>query len=110
MAKVTRCGNFAEAAFQERTTSNILQGERGLSNFRSQMEQPNKLPADSIANLRKLTHDLSNSLETILQAAYLLGEVQLDGPQKKWARMIDAAARDAARINREIRAILKSQS
>jgi len=74
------------------------------------MEQPSTLPADSIANLRKLAHDLSNSLETILQAAYLLGEVQLDGPQKKWARMIDTAARDAARINREIRAILKSQS
>ena len=74
------------------------------------MEPPSKLPADSIANLRKLAHELSNSLETILQAAYLLGEVQLDGPQKKWARMIDTAARDAARINREIRAILKSQS
>ena len=29
---------------------------------------------------------------------------------KKWAQDIDAAARDAARINREIRQILKSQS
>lgn len=73
------------------------------------MDNSSKLPADVVANLRTLAHDLSNSLETILQAAYLLGEAELDGKEKKWARMIDAAARDAARINGEIREILKSQ-
>jgi hypothetical protein len=73
------------------------------------MENSSKLPAEVIANLRTLVHDLSNSLETILQAAYLLGEAEPEGKDKKWARMIDAAARDAARINREIRGILRSQ-
>jgi len=52
---------------------------------------------------------LSNSLDTVLQAAYLLQEAKLDGKNKKWAQTIDAAARNAARINREINAILKSQ-
>ena len=74
------------------------------------MENSSKLPLDVIANLRMLAHDLSNSLETILQAAYLLGESNLEGNRKKWAQMIDSAARDAARVNREIRQILKSQS
>jgi len=74
------------------------------------MEHSSKLPVDVIANLRTLAHDLSNSLETILQASYLLAEAEPEGNRKKWARMIDAAARDAARINREIRQILKSQS
>ena len=45
-----------------------------------------------------------------LQAAYLLQEAKLDGKNKKWAQAIDTAARDAARINREIRKILNSQS
>jgi len=67
-------------------------------------------PADVIANLRALAHDLSNSLETVLQAAYLLQEPKLDGKNKKWAQAIDTAAHDAARINREIRKILNSQS
>jgi signal transduction histidine kinase len=67
-------------------------------------------PADVIANLRALAHDLSNSLETVLQAAYLLQEAKLDGKSKKWAQAIDTAAHDAARINREIRKILNSQS
>jgi signal transduction histidine kinase len=74
------------------------------------MENPSPLPSEVIAKLRMLAHDLSNSLETILQAAYLLGEVEAEGNRKKWAQMIDASARDAARINREIRQILKAQS
>jgi signal transduction histidine kinase len=67
-------------------------------------------PADVVANLRALAHDLSNSLETVLQAAYLLQEAKLDSKNKKWAQAIDTAARDAARINREIRKILNSES
>jgi len=74
------------------------------------MEETNKLDGDVITNLRMLAHDLSNSLETILQAAYLLGEAEPEGNRKKWTHMIDEAARDAARINREIRQILKRQS
>jgi hypothetical protein len=74
------------------------------------MENSTKLPADVVANLRMLAHDLSNSLETILQASYLLGEAEIDGNRKKWARMIEAASREAARINREIRQVLKTQS
>jgi hypothetical protein len=74
------------------------------------MKNSSKLPADVIANLRALAHDLSNALETILQASYLLGEAEPEGNRKKWARMIDAAARDAARVNLEIRQILKQES
>ena len=73
------------------------------------MENPTK-PPDLVANLRSLAHELSNSLETILQAAYLLQEAKLDGKNKRWAQAVDAAARDAARINREIRKILNSES
>jgi len=74
------------------------------------MEDSSKLPADAIVNLRKLAHDLSNSLETILQASYLLGQAEIEGNRKKWAQMIEAGARDAAGINREIREILKASS
>ena len=65
---------------------------------------------EATTHLRSLSHDLSNSIETILQAAYLLGQAKLDSNSKKWTNLIDSAAQDAARINREIRAILKSQS
>ena len=66
-------------------------------------------PGDVVANLRALAHDLSNSLETVLQAAYLLQAAKLDGQNKKWAQMIDAPrAMPPASIG-EIRKILNSQ-
>jgi len=73
-------------------------------------ENSRKLPKELTLQLRSRAHDLSNSLETILQASYLLSQAKLDGNLKKWASLIDTAAQDAARINREIRDILKSNS
>jgi hypothetical protein len=50
------------------------------------MEDSSELPDDVIVRLRAKAHDLSNSLETILQAVYLLGEAHLEGKQKRWHR------------------------
>jgi signal transduction histidine kinase len=69
-----------------------------------------KLPGEVTSHLRTLAHDLSNSIETILQAAYLLKQAKLEANGGKWVQLIDNAAQDAARINREIREILRSQS
>ena len=74
------------------------------------MEHSRKTPPDIVEHLGILSHDLSNSLETILQAAYLLQEAKLEGTHKKWAQMIDNAARDATHTNREIRKILEKRS
>ena len=74
-----------------------------------QMEQT-KIPLDISKELRTLAHDLSNSIEMIMQAAYLLNQGKLDDTSKKWAEMIDNGARDAAKINRDIRDVLRSRS
>lgn len=68
------------------------------------------MTTDVTMKLRSLAHDLSNSIETIMQASYLLAQGQLDDTSKKWLELIDNATRDAARINREIREILRAQS
>ena len=44
-----------------------------------------------------------------MQASYLLGQAKLDDANKRWLELVDNAARDAARINRDIREILRSQ-
>jgi signal transduction histidine kinase len=71
---------------------------------------PDKMPVEVNRRLRSLAHDLSNSIETIMQACYLLGQAPLDDTNKKWLSLVDQAARDAARINRDIREILRGQS
>jgi len=69
-----------------------------------------KIPPEVSSKLRSLAHDLSNAIETVMQAGYLLGQAKLDGDTKKWVALIDTASRDAARINREIRDILRANS
>jgi hypothetical protein len=73
------------------------------------MESSSKMPTDTTTKLRSLAHDLSNSIETIMQASYLLAQGPIDDTSKKWLELIDNASRDAARINREIREVLRSQ-
>jgi hypothetical protein len=68
------------------------------------------MPPEVTVSLRALAHDLSNSIETIMQASYLLAQCKLDDNAKKWLDLIDNATRDAARINREIREILRAQT
>ena len=60
--------------------------------------------------LRSLAHDLSNSLEAILQACYLLGHAKLDADSRRWVELIDQSSQHAARINREIRKALRALS
>jgi signal transduction histidine kinase len=73
-------------------------------------DEAKKLNTDTVAVLRTLAHDLSNSVETVIQASYLMAQSELDDNNRKWLTMIDTAAHDAAKINREIREILRSLS
>lgn len=79
------------------------------------MPEPNsdvtpKIPLPISKELRTLAHDLSNSIETIMQATYLLNQAKFDDASRKWLELIDQATRDAAKINRQIREVLRSQS
>lgn len=77
---------------------------------RAKEQSPEKIPVEISSKLRALAHDLSNSVETIMQASYLLAQAKLDDDAKKWADLIEKAGRDCAKINREIRDILRANS
>jgi hypothetical protein len=65
---------------------------------------------EKIMQLRALAHDLSNALEAILQACYLLSHAELSADNRRWVQLIDTSSQDAARINREIRTSLRALS
>jgi signal transduction histidine kinase len=73
-------------------------------------EEGHNLRNETVGRLRTLSHDLSNCIETIMQASYLLAQAKLDDNNKKWLDLVDKASQDAASINREIREILRSQT
>lgn len=74
------------------------------------METTARIPSEINTKLRALAHDLSNSIETIMQASYLLSQMRLDENTKRWSELIDQASREAARINREIREVLRASA
>jgi hypothetical protein len=45
-----------------------------------------------------------------MQASYLLAQMPLDDTAKKWSDLIDRAGRDCAKINREIRDVLRASA
>jgi hypothetical protein len=71
------------------------------------MPNTSKMPPEIVSRLRSLAHDLSNSIETIMQASYLLSQLKLESSAAKWISMIEDAAQDAAQVNREIREALR---
>jgi hypothetical protein len=70
-----------------------------------------KIPAQASEELRRLSHDLSNALEVVLQTNYLLGmtEGSLD-ESRKWREMLDKGVAQASHINRQLRDYVRSHS
>jgi hypothetical protein len=69
-----------------------------------------KIPAELAKELRTLAHDLSNALETIVQATYLISQASPPENTRRWVELIDRASQDAVKINQKLRQILRSQS
>ena len=77
----------------------------------SRSENEPLIPDAVSKELRILAHDLSNSIETIMQATYLLAQAPtVDEDNRKWVNLIDQATHDAAKINRQIREVLRVHS
>jgi DNA-binding MarR family transcriptional regulator len=71
---------------------------------------PNKIPAELAKELRTLAHDLSNSLETIVQATYLISQSGPPDNIRRWVELTDQASQEAVKINQKLRQLLRSQS
>jgi hypothetical protein len=69
-----------------------------------------KIPIALAKDLRLLAHDLSNALETIVQATYLISQGGPDENSRRWIEMIDQASKDAVKINARLRELLRAHS
>lgn len=69
-----------------------------------------KIPSELAAHIRRLSHDLSNALEVILQTNYLLGMTQTSEESSKWRQMLDNGVLQATQINQQLRDYLRANS
>jgi signal transduction histidine kinase len=97
------------ASLAELTALDTYNLKSGAPHAGNVMTNSSKLPPELVSRLRELAHDLSNSIETIMQASYLLGQSKLEPHGKKWVQLIEEAAQDAAQINRHIREVLRGE-
>ena len=71
---------------------------------------PPQIPEDLALEIRRLAHDLSNSLEIIVQTSYLLSMAELKEPATDWLRMLDSGVAKALDINLELREYIKKHT
>ena len=72
--------------------------------------KPPTIPADQAKEIRRLSHDLSNALEIIVQANYLLNAMSHDESAKQWIQLLDSGVAQAAAINRSLRDFIVANS
>ena len=68
------------------------------------------LPAGLAAEIRKLSHDLSNALEIVVQTSYLLSTVELKEPATEWLRMLEDGVSRALDLNNALRTTVRQHS
>jgi hypothetical protein len=73
-------------------------------------QNPPSIPAEHAKAIRRLSHDLSNALEIIVQANYLLGAMSHDEAAKQWVQLLDSGVVQAADINRTLREYIVANS
>ncbi len=69
-----------------------------------------RLPEGIAKDIRKLSHDLSNALEIVVQTSYLLGTVELKDPATEWLRMLEDGVSRALELNNALRTTIRQHS
>ena len=61
------------------------------------------IPQAQAAEIRRLAHDLSNALEIVVQASFLLNTVVAGEAAQQWMKLLDQGVQQAAKINVQLR-------
>lgn len=68
------------------------------------------IPQEQAIEIRRLSHDLSNALEIIVQANYLLSTAVLDEAARQWTQLLDQGVRQAAGTNHDLREYIRANT
>lgn len=69
-----------------------------------------KIPEELALEIRRIAHELSNSLEVIVQTSYLLSLAELKEPAAEWLRMLDSGVSKALDQNSRLREYIKAHT
>lgn len=72
--------------------------------------ESNLIAEATALEIRRIAHDLSNSLEVIVQTSYLLGMAELQGPPAEWLAMLNGGVTKALEHNLALREFIKKHT
>ena len=82
-----------------------------MSDSSSSFPASNNVIPEAIAlEIRRIAHELSNSLEVIVQTSYLLSMAELKEPAAEWLRMLDSGVNKALELNSNLRDYIKDHT
>jgi hypothetical protein len=76
----------------------------------SSLANPASIPPELSTEIRRLMHDLSNALEIVLQAGYLLTTAETEEPVREWIGLLDGGAQQALKIHQQLRDYIRVHS
>jgi hypothetical protein len=65
---------------------------------------------DDANEIRRITHDMNNALEIIVQASYLVNTTALSDQAREWMKLLDQGVRQATGLNHEMRDFVRMRS
>jgi hypothetical protein len=68
------------------------------------------IPSAVAMEVRRLSHDLSNALEIIVQCSYLLSTSEIPEESRAWVKLLEQGVQKSTVINQELRAYIQSHS
>jgi hypothetical protein len=71
---------------------------------------PTPLPQADAKEIRRMTHDMNNALEIIVQASYLVNTTALSDQAREWMKLLDLGIQQATGLNRELREFVQMRS
>jgi hypothetical protein len=83
--------------YQPRSETRMTEGQAS-----GHSPEPTIATADA-KEMRRLSHDLNNALEIIVQASYLVNMTELPEATKGWMKLLDQGLRQATDLNKELR-------
>jgi hypothetical protein len=69
-----------------------------------------QIPEEVALEIRRVSHELSNALEIIVQTSYLLSMAELKEPAANWLRMMDSGVNKALNLNLQLREYIKAHT
>jgi hypothetical protein len=76
----------------------------------TEMNGATPLLGQDAKEIRRITHDMNNALEILVQASYLVNTTDLSEQAREWMKLLDQGIQQATSLNREMREFVRMRS